>query len=49
MRTLSYVPLAEKTFNRILEILKVFEGKNPLVGFHESKIHEIFKKRFDAL
>ncbi len=41
LRTLCYIPPADTSRNRILEILKLLESRNPLIGYHESKIHEI--------
>ena len=44
LRSLVYLPLAEKNLQWMFDILQRLEKKNPMVGFHKSKMHENFSQ-----
>ncbi len=46
LRCLVYLPLAEKSLSLIFNILQRLESKNPMIGYHKSKLHEIFSQIF---
>ena len=46
LRCLVYLPLADKNLNLMFDILKRLESKNLMIGYHKSKMHEIFSQIF---
>jgi len=44
LRCLVFLPLAEKNLNLMFEILQRSESKNPMVGYHKSKMHEVISQ-----
>jgi len=46
LRCLVYLPLAEKNLNLMFEILIRLESRNPIIGYHKSKMYEIFSQIF---
>jgi len=46
LRCLVYLPLAEKNLNLMFDILQRLESKNPMIGYHKSKMHEIYSQIF---
>jgi len=46
LRCLVYLPLAGKNLNLMFDILQRLESKNPMIGYHKSKMHEIYSQIF---
>ena len=44
LKSLVCLPLAENNLNLVFDILQRLEKKNPMVGFHKSKMHENFSQ-----
>ena len=44
LRCLVYLPLAGKNLNLMFDILQRLENKNPMIGYHKSKMHEIISQ-----
>ena len=43
-RRLSHLPLVDISLNQMLEIMRLLERNNPLVGYHQSMKHEILAR-----
>jgi hypothetical protein len=43
-RRLSHLPLVDISLNQMLEIMRLLERNNPLVGYHQSLKHEILAR-----
>jgi len=46
IRCLVYLPLADKNLNLMFDILQRLENKNPMIGYHKSKMYEIVSQIF---
>ena len=41
LRRLVFLPLAQENMELMFEILHRLESKNPLVGYHQAKMHDV--------